>query len=138
MSNDVKIELILNAEDASLVMSAIKTTAYMLNQSIDQALADGLLPVVKAARADCRRLDKIIEAIMSDYKYESSTFEIDEGLVQRQMEDAKEVLDILQKKMSEEPELKEEKGKDWDKAGDNVVSILDKFNKKDKPNDDRT
>ena len=133
MSNDVKITLILNAEDASLVMSAIKTTGFMLNQSIDHALSDGLLPVVKAARADVKKIDIILDAVMSKHKYESDTFEVDEDAMLRKQDEAREVIEVLAKKMAEKPDAKEE-GKKWDEAGDNVVSILDKF-KKDKPND---
>jgi len=130
---DIKITLVLNAEDASLVMSAIKTTGFMLNQSIDHALSDGLLPVVKAARADVKKIDIILDAIMSKHKYESDTFEVDEDAMLRKQDEAREVVEVLAKKMAEKPDELKEEGKDWDKAGDNVVSILDKF-KKDKPN----
>jgi len=129
-SREIKIVMSLNADDTSLVLAALQTAREMLSKSMDLAIEDGLLPVVRLAKDDIARIDKIIEDTADTHSYTSKSFIIDEQSMRDKERKTIEITKMLEDVMSKR-EAKE-KGEEWDKAGDNVVSILDKF-KKDEP-----
>lgn len=132
-NKEVKIILSLNAVDASLVLASLQTTKEMLNVSMDMAISDGLLPIVKLAKGEIARIDNIIHKATTTNAYSSDSFVTNQEEVRKQERESIAAISMLKNVMNKKEPPKEE-GKNWDKAGDNVVSILDKF-KKDKPDD---
>ena len=133
-NKEVKVVLSLNAIDASLVLAALQTTKEMLNASMDMAISEGLLPIVKLAKGEMARIDAIIQAATSTNEYSSKSFVTNQEDIQRQEREGMAAISMLKGAMEKKEPPKEE-GQDWDKAGDNIVSILDKFKKDDKPDD---
>lgn len=136
---EIKITLVLNAEEASLVLASLQTSRSMLDQSIDMAVKDGILPVVQIAREEIVKIDRILHATQAHRHYESKSFVLNEEDAERKMKQGMDAIRMMKGKMKEEEDTpkKEEKGKDWENAGDNVVSMLDTFkkNKEDKDGD---
>lgn len=137
MNNEegVKITLELNGLEAALVTASLMSSRAMLEQSVSQAIDDGLMPIAQLAKKEIVKLDKMLDGIHNKGHYESDTFIIDREALAQEMRLGIEAMQMAKKQMKQMEQSKEpppEKGKDWDDAGDNVVSILDKFKKDNK------
>ena len=125
-NEEIKITLVLNGEEAALIMAAVSTARDMLNHTVDLGIKQNLMPVVQMAREELRLVDSIIDGVTRTGGYESSTFVLDNDAITAKMERGAAAIKLMQDKADN----KTEGGKDWDDAGSNVVGILDKFKEK--------
>lgn len=134
MSNEIKIKFILNAEEASIVMASLSQALHMLDLSMQQALEEGLLPIVRMTKEHSDIIKKMMHDVTAQQSYSSKSFVFDDEEMQRKAEEGMQAIKILTKTLNKDKSVIQdtpEEGKKWDKAGDNVVNLLNRFKKED-------
>lgn len=141
MSNEreIKVMLKLNGEDAATIVATLQMARNHLQQAMDQAIEDGLLPIVQLTKTELERTSSIIKGIIEEGGYSSDSFIVDEKDLERKMRQGIKAIELMKdaidKDSSDSKPPPKEEGKKWEDAGDNVINILDKL-KEDKPDDE--
>ena len=136
---EIKVMLKLNGEDAATIVATLQMARNHLQQAMDQAIEDGLLPIVQLTKTELERTSSIIKGIIEEGGYSSDSFIVDEKDLERKMRQGIKAIELMKdaidKDSSDSKPPPKEEGKKWEKAGDNVINILDKL-KEDKPDDE--